>query len=178
MNIAAKRTEPDYRPTRTSSAPPGVAAVRDGAQSSPAAGGPPASGAVTLFDVRFATGMSESDVALLARELDLCANLRSEATPGTDNLGFARLDHSSGLFLKPGMVDGQWILRAQTWGRPAPRTVHGWHVLAAAAVRRLDPTVSVPDRPPDEAPQIPDRRVGRAANKRLTRIRRRLVGLS
>jgi hypothetical protein len=51
-------------------------------------------------------------------------------------------------------------------------------VLAAGAARQLDATVPLPERLHTNPPEIQDRAVGRAANQRLSRIRRRLVGLS
>src|SRR5581483_6650333 len=94
-----------------------------------------------------------------------------------DTPGFARLDHYSGLFLKRGMVEGEWLLEARTWGRPAAQSVHEWHVLAAGAAHQLDPTVTFPERLESSGREIADRPLGRAANKRLARFRRRLVGL-
>ncbi|HET6864430.1 MAG TPA: hypothetical protein VFH80_00840 [Solirubrobacteraceae bacterium] len=138
---------------------------------------------VTLFEVSFAAAMDGDDLAMLAGALDMSTTLRSttlrsKGDPRENDLGFARLDHFSGLFLKRGIVEGEWVLKAMTWGHPGPQAVHGWHVTAAAAARRLDPTVKTPDRAPDTAPDLPDRHVGRASNRRLSRFRRRLVGVS
>jgi hypothetical protein len=134
--------------------------------------------AETLFEVSFATAMDDHDLAVLARGLDLYTNPRTKASPHDEDLGFARLDYASGVFLRRSTIEGEWILQARTWGHPAATTVHGWHVLATEVARQLDPTVSVPDRTPATASLIPDRRVGRAANSRMADFRRRLVGLS
>jgi hypothetical protein len=69
------------------------------------------------------------------------------------------------------------VLQARTWDEPAPQSVHEWHVLAAQAARQLDPRVTLPERLPDIQPETTDRPLGQAANKRLARLRRRLVGL-
>ncbi len=136
-----------------------------------------------LFEVPFASVMSDRDLARLAGSLDL--STRPQPTirphrdrgPRPDTPGFARLDHYSGLFLRRGAVDGKWLLEARTWGRPAAQSIHEWHVLAAGAARALDPTVTLPERLDSGERVIPDLPLGRAANKRLARIRRRLVGL-
>ncbi len=57
------------------------------------------------------------------------------------------------------------------------RIVHEWHLLAADAAHRLDPSVIRSERLVARSPEIPTRAGGRAGNKRLGRIRRRLVGL-
>jgi hypothetical protein len=136
-----------------------------------------------LFEVPFASDMSDRDLALLERSSELSTRPqpsvrpRQKPPPRVGTLGFARLDHSSGLFLRHGPVEGKWLLEARTWGHPAAQSVHEWHVEAAGAARALDPMVTFPERLNDAAPEIPDRPVGRAANKRLARIRRRLAGL-
>jgi hypothetical protein len=126
-----------------------------------------------LFQVRFASAMSDPDIALLAGTLDLTMHMRSNA----DNLGAVRLDHHSGLFLTRGEVEGQWVLEARTWGHPDPQSVHDWHVLAAGAARLFDPDVILPERLAVVSPDYPLRPVGRAANKRSARIGRRILGL-
>jgi len=147
---------------------------------------------VTLFQVPFAAVMDGHDLAMLAGVLDMSTTLRSKATTlrsqaatlrsegetRENDLGFARLDLFSGLFLKRSIVQGEWVLKAMTWGHPGPQAVHGWHVAAAAAAHRLDPTVRAPDRAADTAPDIPTCHVGRASNRRLSPFRRRLVGVS
>jgi hypothetical protein len=56
---------------------------------------------------------------------------------------------------------------------PAPP----WHLLAAQAAHQLDPGVALPEPMLDTHTATPDRPLGQAANKRLARLRRRLVGL-
>jgi hypothetical protein len=131
-----------------------------------------------LFGVTFTTAMGDRDLALLAGALDLSTGVRSSANPREGDLGFARLDYASGLFLKRTAVQGQWILEARTWGHPTAHTVHGWHVRAAGAAHQLDPAVDPPDRLPEVVPEIPGHLVGHASNRRLSRLRRRLVGIS
>jgi hypothetical protein len=133
---------------------------------------------VTLFEVPFAAAMGGHDLAMLAGELDMSTTPRSKGDPRENHLAFARLDHFSGLFLNRSTVEGEWVLKAMTWGHPGPQPIHGWHVAAAAAAQRLDPTVKAPDRAADTAPDIPTRHVGSASNRRLSRFRRRLVGVS
>ncbi len=136
-----------------------------------------------LFEVSFASPMSDRDLALLARSLDLSTRLQPTVrpheaqAPRPDTPGFARLDHCSGLFLRRGPAEGKWRLEARSWGRPAAQSVHEWHVLAAGAARALDPTVTSPERLDPGALDISHRPLGRAANKRYARVRRRLVGL-
>ena len=136
-----------------------------------------ARGATTLFQVPFASAMSDPDIALLVRTLDLTTHMypklrRSPASPGA-----VRLDHYSGLFLEYGTAAGQWVLEARTWGHPAPENVHAWQVLAAGAARLLDPAVMFPDRLLAISPEYGTCPVGRAANKRLAGFRRRIAGL-
>ena len=132
----------------------------------------------TLFEVPFASAMSDRDLALLERALDLSVRRHAMMYPRPDSPGFARLDRDSGLFLEPDAREGQWILRARTWGRPAPESVHEWHVLAADGAHHLDPTLIAPERLSANSRLIPERPLGRAANKRLSRLRRRMGGLS
>ncbi len=122
--------------------------------------------------------MSEPDLAMLERILDLSTRRHDQMHPRPDSPGFARLDHYSGLFLERGAAEGQWMLHARTWGHPARRSVHEWQVTAAAAAHRLDSAVALPERLNASSPEIPDRPLGRAGNKRLTRLRRRMAGLS
>jgi hypothetical protein len=155
-----------------------AAAGLDAADTPTPAARAPVHGAITLFTVAFATEMTERHLAVLARELDLSTNLRLKGRPPRDDLGFARLDHHSGLFLKRSPVEGQWLLQARTWGDPAPDAVHRWHVLAAGAAHQLDATVTPPERMRRSAPAVLDRRLEPAGNTRLGRFRRALVGLS
>jgi hypothetical protein len=143
---------------------------------------PPVSGAsgrggVTMFEVPFASSMTDGDLALLARVSDLSMRMHPKLSPRHESPGLGRLDHSSGLFLNRGEIEGEWTLEGRTWGHPDALSVHEWHVLAAGAAHRLDPTVSLPERLQSAGREIPDRPLGHAANKRLAGLRRRLVGL-
>jgi hypothetical protein len=137
----------------------------------------PPRGATSLFEIPFASAMNELDLALLERALDLTMRRHAKMHPRPDSPGFTQLDHYSGLFLERGVVEGRWMLEARTWGHPAPQSVHEWHVVAAGAAHQLDATVTRPQRLGVIAPEVPDRPLGRAANKRLARIRRRMLGL-
>ena len=121
--------------------------------------------------------LSGLDLALLERTLDLSIRMHAKMHPRPDSSAFVRLDHYSGLFLERGAAEGQWMLQARTWGHPAPQSVHEWHLVAAGGAHQLDPTVTLPKRLCASAPDTPDRQLGRAANKRLARIRRHMVGL-
>jgi hypothetical protein len=120
--------------------------------------------------------MSDADVALLVRTLDMTTHMypepRRSPAPGA-----VRLDHYSGLFLELGAAEGQWVLEARTWGHPAPENVHEWLVLAAGAAHLLDRSVVFPERLATVSPEYPLRPVGRASNKRLAGFRRRITGL-
>lgn len=141
--------------------------------------------ATTLFQVPFASAMSDPDIALLVRTLDLTAHVPPKARGAPPALaarrpaspGAIRLDHHSGLFLEHGPIEGQWVLEARTWGHPAPESVHEWEVLAAGAARLLDPVVTLPERRTNVSPEYPMRLPERAANKRLAGFRRRITGL-
>ena len=130
-----------------------------------------------MFEVPFQSPMSDADLAALAHVLDLSTHRYSKTRPDPNSPGFARLDHFSGLFLERGADEGQWRLEGRTWGTPAPRTAHAWHVLAAQAARRLDPNVPLPERMPDPRPSTPDRPAGHGAHARVAHLRRRLAGL-
>jgi hypothetical protein len=134
-------------------------------------------GGTVLFEVPFASAMSDSDLALLARTLDMTTHMHPKMRPDPNSPGVARLDHFSGLFLERGETEGQWILEARTWGKPAPESVHEWHLLAAFAAHQLDPTVRTPERLPRTRVEIPDRPVGEVRNRPLAAFRRHLVGL-
>jgi len=134
-------------------------------------------GGTLLFEVPFTSAMSDSDLAVLAHVLDLSTHMYPKMRPDPNSPGVARLDHFSGLFLERGAEKGQWVLEARTWGNPAPQSVHEWEVLVAQAARQLDPRVTLPERLPDSQRATPDRPLGQAANGRLARFRRRLVGL-
>ena len=170
------------RPSRSSLAAPN--ALRPPTPDSsrlhvPARGGDPRGrGGRLLFEVPFQNAMSDSDLAVLAQLLDLWTHMYPKMRPDPNSPGVARLDHFSGLFLERGAEEGMWVLKARTWGTPAAQSVHEWHVLAAQAAHQLDPRVTVPDRLADLRQPTPDRPLGRAANRRFARLRRRLVGLS
>ena len=143
----------------------------------PAPSAPQERGGVVLFQVPFASTMSDSDLALLARTLDLVTHMHPKMHPDPNGPGVVRLDHFSGLFLERGATDGEWVLEARTWGHPAPQSVHEWNLLAAWAARQLDSTVAFPERLPPSAPEIPTHPASRFATRPLARIRRRIVGL-
>jgi len=103
-------------------------------------------GGKVLFEVPFASAMSDSDLQVLVRLLNLTTHMHPKMQPDPNSPGVARLDHFSGLFLERGPVSGRWVLEGRTWGQPAPESVHEWHVLAAFAAHQPDPTVSMPDR--------------------------------
>jgi hypothetical protein len=121
--------------------------------------------------------MTDSDLALLARTLDLTTHMHPKMRPDPNSPGVARLDHFSGLFLERGETEGQWVLEARTWGKPATEIVHEWHLLAAFAARQLDPTVRTPEPLERARVEIPDRPVGEVLNRPLAAFRRHLVGL-
>jgi hypothetical protein len=121
--------------------------------------------------------MSDHDVALLVRTLDLTTHMSPGLSGSPASPGAVRLDHYSGLFLERGPADGRWMLEARTWGHPAPETVHEWQVLAAGAARLLDPAVMFPDRLTTVSPAYPTIAVGQAANNRHARIGRFILGL-
>jgi hypothetical protein len=127
------------------------------------------------FEVTFTSAMTDSDLALLARTLDLSTHMVQKMRPDPNSPGVARLDHFSGLFLERGERDGQWLLEARTWGKPASESVHEWNLLAAGAAHQLDPTVEPPERVARTDVRIPE--VGEVLNRPLAAFRRRLVGL-
>jgi hypothetical protein len=136
-----------------------------------------ARGGTVLFQIPFASAMSDSDLALLGHTLDLWTHMHPKMRPDPNSPGVARLDHFSGLFLERGPAEGRWLFEGRTWGHPAPQTVHEWHLLAAQAANQLDPTVQLPERLSSSAPEVRTRLVGEVANRRLARLRRRLVDL-
>ncbi len=135
------------RPT-TSSSPPTTS-------SSPSAPLPPSAptprhrcgrGGRVIFEVPFKSEMNDADLALLARLLDLSTHMQQKLRPDPNSPGVARLDHFSGLFLRRGPAEGDWVLEGRTWGSPAAETVHAWQLLAAFAARQLDPAARTPER--------------------------------
>ena len=97
--------------------------------------------------------MSDADIVRLAAELNLTTCFHPQLHPAVAPLGFVRLDFYSGLFLRGGKRDREWVLECRTWDRPAPDILHEWQVLTAAAARMLDPSVPVPSR--TQAPRRP-----------------------
>lgn len=100
-------------------------------------------GGRVLFTIRLSSGMSDTDLARLARLLDLTTHMYPKMRPDPTGPGVARLDHFSGLFLERGPREGEWVLEARTWGRPAADTVREWEVVAAWVARQLDPAAAV-----------------------------------
>jgi hypothetical protein len=133
-------------------------------------------GGKVMFQVPFMSAMSDADLAVLHHVLDLSTHMYPKMRPDPNSPGVARLDHFSGLFLERGADEGQWMLEGRTWGKPAPQSVHEWHLLAAQAARQPDPGVTLPEPLPNPHPSTPNRPLGQA-HKRLARFRRRLVGL-
>lgn len=111
--------------------------------------------ATTLFEVPFASAMSDRDVALLVRQLDLVTSMHPKLYDSPASPGVARLDFCSGLFLRRDITDGRWVLEARTWGHPSDPIVHRWHLRAAGAAHQLDHTVVLPaPLPPASLHQI------------------------
>ncbi len=129
------------------------------------------------FEVLFTSAMSDSDLAVLARVLDLSRPMYPKMRRDPNGPGVLRLDHFSGSFLERGGEDRRWVVEARSWRKPVARSVHEWHLLAAQAARQLDPGVTLPERLPDSQRATPDRPLGQAATKRLGSVRRRLAGL-
>lgn len=170
--IPGRHPSPESETVRSRRAP--RAGPPDAAASRPASNG---RGGVTLFRIPFATAMDDPDIALLARTLDLTTHMYPKMRPSPNSPSVARLDHFSGLFLERGRADGYWVLEARTWGHPAAKSIHEWQLIAAGAARLLDPAVAFPQRLAAVPPEYPTRPPGRAANKRLARIGRRILGL-
>ena len=135
-------------------------------------------GGQVLFVVPFTSEMTEADRAWLARMFDLSTHMYPKQRPNPTSPGIARLDHFSGLYLERGASDGEWVLEARTWGRPAIASVHEWHLLAAQAAHQLDRSVRMPARLPAAPVQIAERPVEEVQNRRFAAFRRHLVGLS
>lgn len=90
--------------------------------------------------------MTDSDLARLARVLDISTHMHPKVHPDPTSPGVARLDYRSGLYLERGDAEGRWLLQARTWGAPPPVTIHEWQLLAAQAAQQLDPDVALPGR--------------------------------
>lgn len=166
------------RPVACDHAEPGRCRAK-AAVSSAAKPAPVTHGRRTLFSVAFASPMSDLDIARLVRVLNLDTNLHPKLHNSPTSPGVRRLDFDSGLFLLRGPENGSWLLEGRTWGYPPRELVHEWHLRAAAAAHQLDPTVTVPlqSRAVAPSPDSATPPVGHAANKRLARIGRRLLGL-
>jgi hypothetical protein len=135
-------------------------------------------GARTLFEVHFASAMTEDNLSVLSSRLGLSTRLAPQTGIGQGDGRFARLDNSSSLFLQSDTTEGTWILEGRTWGDPSALNVHDWHVVTAYAAQLLDPTVRPPERQPTAASSIPQRSVSASQNRRFSGIRRRLVGMT
>lgn len=101
-------------------------------------------GGTVLFEVAFSSVMGDRDLAVLARLLDISTHAQAKMRPDPTAPGVARLDDFSALFLEREPEPDRWVLRARTWGRPAPQAVHRWQIVAALAAHRLDPRVRMP----------------------------------
>ncbi len=101
---------------------------------------PTHAGGRMLFSIPFACPMSDADVALLARLLQMNTHMHPKLHGNPAGPGTALLDFDSGLFLRRGEGEGHWTLEGRTWGNPAAPTVHEWEIVAADVARRLDPT--------------------------------------
>lgn len=134
-------------------------------------------GGTVVFEVHFRSGMAGSDLELLRRQLDMTTHVEHKLPVDPNSPAFAQLDQDSSLLLEHGSREGQWVLQARTWGTPSASTVHDWQVRVAQVAHQIDRDVQLPDRLPVEPDDTPQRPVGRAANRRLAPIRRRLAGL-
>jgi hypothetical protein len=151
--------------------------MRPTVPTTPVPGRVPEVGAVTLFAIPFASTMSDRDVSSLVLALDFDTRTAPAGSSPEARLVSARLDQDSGLFLKAGEGERQWVLEARTWGHPDPESVHRWNVSAATAARRIDPTVKLPERRRGQGPVISEGHVGRVENTRFAGLRRRLTGV-
>jgi hypothetical protein len=77
----------DREPARTSRPEPAYTAAST----------PRGRGSTTLFQVPFASAMSDPDIALLARTLGLTTHTDPRLSPSPNGPGAVRLDHHSGL---------------------------------------------------------------------------------
>jgi hypothetical protein len=121
--------------------------------------------------------MDDGEAARLHKALDLVTYLSPKPGVAGARPGVVPLDLWSGLFLERGREDREWLLVARTWGEPPADLVREWQVQAALAARELDPAVELPRAERELEVEAPLRPVGRAANRRLSRLRRRLTGL-
>jgi hypothetical protein len=147
--------------------PPGTVSAQPPSPSSI----PPPHGAITMFRIPFASTMSDPDIAVLARSLDLVTHMHPKQRGSAVSPGLARLDFGSGIFLERGSSDTRWVLEGRTWGHPSPQAVHDWHLRAAAVAHRLDHAVAIPAR---AASARPGPQPGRAASRRPGGLAQRL----
>lgn len=98
-----------------------------------------------IFEVWFTSAMTDADLGLLRRRLDMTTHRDQKMRPDPNSPGVARLDHWSGLFLERGANGDQWVLQGRTWGTPSAAAIHGWHLCAAQTARALDPRVRLPE---------------------------------
>ncbi len=174
----ASTARPRHSPSPTGSAAARSRAARLGPRRGPAlAAGARARGGIQLFEVPFASAMSDSDLGLLAHTLDLTTQMDPKMRPSPNSPGVVRPDHFSGPFLKRRAEQRRWVFEARTWGRPATQIVHEWQLLAADAAHLLAPTATRPERFIARSSETQTPAPGRGANKYLARIRRRLLGL-
>lgn len=164
-----------HAPGSTGSAGPQSPAARMGPRRGPApAAGAGARGGIQLFEVPFASAMSDSNLGLLAHALDLTTHMDPKVRPSPNSPGVVRLEHFSCLFLKRRAAEGQRVFEARTWGHPATHIVHEWQLLAADAAHQLDPTVTRPERLIARSAQAPTHSRDPGRKQTLARIRRRL----
>ncbi len=134
-------------------------------------------GGTVLFEVPFKSAMTDGDLALLARLLDVSTHMYAKQRPNPTSPGVARLDHFSGLYLERGPSEGEWVFEVRTWGHPAPESVHEWQLLATQAAQQLDPSVGTPERLPARSVEVAERPVGEVLGRRFAQSPRHLVGL-
>lgn len=135
-------------------------------------------GGWVAFEVRFSSAMCGADLELLRRQLGMTTHVDHKLPVDPNSPGVAQLDQDSSLLLEHGASEGEWVLQARTWGEPSARTVRAWRVRVVQVARQLDPEIVLPEGSPVEPSRAPLRPVGRATNRRLSAVRRRLTGLS
>jgi hypothetical protein len=162
-------TAPGRRGERPAGSSEGPPAPVQGALAPIAAAGPRYH---VMFVVPFQTAMSDADIHRLNSVLGMDTQLLPKMRPSPASPGVLRLDFFSGLFLVRGDGPGEWRLEGRTWGAPAPRSVHGWHLVAADAARLLDPTVPVPPRLETTVPTAAGAPPGRRSPRHGRRYRR------
>lgn len=64
-------------------------------------------GGTVIFEVWFTSAMTDADLDLLRRRLDMTTRPEQKMRPDSNSPGVARLDHWSGLFLERGANDGR-----------------------------------------------------------------------